>query len=383
LSWFITEFGTDWTANNFMRLQTKDWITLTFNHLDWIPENVKQMLDSWMPFPVAPWDLIGFMWNSWNVISGWEKLRWNGKVLNQEKLDAWAWSHLDLVWKITEDWVDRRLTMPELIEYVQTWLLPWQQAVPQTQDISMLVDNPSLNSTVYLLTSSFKWDTIENLNKSYRDLIMSNDVEWVQRFLDKLVVDAFPAADKTSYRNKVNISAWLKSLQVLLQQADAKGLDTNLYQGTVEEATRRIGTTRWELTEIDNQILAWMDVLTREQTGAALNDQELEFYKRLFPWVGKTSELNTALINSLSTVLDQNTLWMVEVELRGQLWTDLYDQIYGKGNSQFLQFKQPQDLTNQMINQNQSAAANVSWTNPLDNWINNLETEWQFSNINP
>lgn len=120
------------------------------------------------------------------------------------------------------------------------------------------------------------------------------------------------------------LSVELTKMQKLLEEYDAKGGNTNLLTGTVQDIKQKLGTVGDpELAKLATQMTVQLDNLARARTGAVITENEEKLYGKILPSIGKTLALNTALISGLKDSL----IGDVESNLRFEVTTQGLDML--------------------------------------------------------
>lgn len=107
------------------------------------------------------------------------------------------------------------------------------------------------------------------------------------------------ATDKTKLIGYKNILSSLERAKKIQDILKARGVPTNILNGTYQQVIQRLGETGNEdLVRLGLASMSAVDILSRTQSGAALTPSEVAFYEAMFPGIGKTAKLNEILTDA-------------------------------------------------------------------------------------
>jgi len=154
--------------------------------------------------------------------------------------------------------------------------------------------------------------TSENQRNAYmgaaNSYLEKGDYEGLRYYMRNQGVNNLPALEQTGYRKNIEIMKGLDNLDNILSKIEAKGVDTNLLKGSMQAITNKLGAQGDpELVSLGYQAQQAMDLITRQRTGAALNQSEEVFYKKMVPGIFKGADLNRQLVSEFRTALQNNT----------------------------------------------------------------------------
>lgn len=138
--------------------------------------------------------------------------------------------------------------------------------------------------------------------------IDSGDDVGLSNLIRKEAVNQLPSADvKAKYLNNITLIENLNRLEQTMSAIEAEGFDTNLFTGTKQSITNKIGKLgNPKLVDLAQQALNIRDLLTRARTGAALTESEERLYKKMVPSIFRTEELNSQIAKNLRESLQQS-----------------------------------------------------------------------------
>lgn len=151
---------------------------------------------------------------------------------------------------------------------------------------------------------------------SFQGLVNRGDIEGAKEYLISTIAqsNAVPADQKNKVYGRQEALNALTDVKKLLKEYEAAGGDTGFFTGKMEDWANKIGkTTDPKLATIQNQIRLALVDYRRAVSGAAFTETEAAEYNRLFPSVGKVSEFNSAIIDSLAQTFSRNQKSFLQV----------------------------------------------------------------------
>lgn len=216
------------------------------------------------------------------------------------------------------------------------------RANPATGQVEILVNDPvtgtptqdtDTNRALTTAMNSIKFSSVASRKDAQNilvDLLATGDTEAAKQFLGTQIFNSATAGQQDVLTGKEDTIVALDRIQDRLAQFEALGGDTGIFTGLSEKALRKGGFTKDpELAGIANDIgLAIIDY-RRAVSGAAFTESEAKAYDALFPSIGKTSDLNNALINSVRVKLEADR----DNFYRRRIGDNNYNQIFGQNTS--------------------------------------------------
>ena len=118
----------------------------------------------------------------------------------------------------------------------------------------------------------------------------------------------------------------IDEINSLLKEYYAAGGKTDIFTGTIEEVTRKLGqSTDDRLVSISTLMQTAVDYRARQQSGAALTEYETAFYNSIFPAVNNLKNVNDALIDTQLGIFYREQ----KNRIGGVIGTDYYDKLFG------------------------------------------------------
>jgi len=242
------------------------------------------------------------------------------------------------------------------------------QSSPNTQ----IIKN-SLNSLLPNLTDSGKQAARTNINS----LISQGDEKAAADGIISTAISALPTTTREKVYGKYTAVNQLNEIEGLLKEYEAKGGKTDIFTGTQEQVVQKLGqTTNSDLAYIGNRILGALVAYRSAVSGANFTEDEKKQYTAMFPSIGKSGALNSALINSLRDSFNTDIRSNLEVvmgagnyeKLQGiiQKSSDPYQQYISSLENQSPEDSYVSSVTSQ---QNYSAIPGVNYTpaSPVNN----------------
>lgn len=173
-----------------------------------------------------------------------------------------------------------------------------------------------------------------NLSNDARKAVANN----VNQYLQQGDVGAAKDALLTAIQNKLSATendkllAWEQGYQAVvdieqgLEDLRKAGIDTGFLVGKSEEALQKIGqTTDTETARLKAKVAMAIINYRKNVSGAAFTESEAREYTNIFPSIGKTKELNDALIKNLKESFTSNK----DGFIRRKVGNAAYDTIFG------------------------------------------------------
>ncbi len=184
-----------------------------------------------------------------------------------------------------------------------------------------------LNNSMNNIAPRLPVQTQKSSKASLKQYIAQGNEEAATQFIVSTAIAALPVAEQSKAIGRLEAIATLDNLTTLLSDYEAKGGNTGIFKGTEEDIMQKIGkTSDPELAYIQNQIATSIIDYRHAVSGAAFTTAEAKDYEKLFPSIGKVSELNSAKIRSLKDTFNRNE----KVVLSAVLGQQNYDKLIEK-----------------------------------------------------
>lgn len=281
--WTVSDTWVDWYGNNFVKVTTEDWTDVIYRHLGeiWVAK--------WQT--IASGDIIGTGGNSGYVMDA------NGNVLrgkdwtvyNQEALDQWFGSHLDVT-----------------IREANGRYIKWEEALKfiwESWGVTDFIIDDMLNGVAPVKL----WMT-ESAAKTFDASFSAVLAAWDKKTALSMLEEAYRSKLTAEGKKKID---WRRDLMFSIDVLEDKlnnyvdeGWDLWFFTGKKEDILNRIWKTSDKRTAaLQTEIMDLLDKVARDRTGAALTKDEEDFYRRLLPGIGKSIELNQAIVDGLKSSL--------------------------------------------------------------------------------
>ena len=150
-------------------------------------------------------------------------------------------------------------------------------------------------------------DARKSAQSTINNYIKNGDVEGAKQFILSTAISSLPAAEQSKAFGRVIAIDSLHNIDSLLTQFQAKGGNTGLLSGSLEQIAQKVGrTSNPDLVNIGNQITASITAYRNAVSGAAFTESEAKVYNNMFPSIGNVPELNKAKISSLLDIFNGN-----------------------------------------------------------------------------
>jgi len=158
--------------------------------------------------------------------------------------------------------------------------------------------------------SGFKMSNIERQNQLdyLDDYISDGDYDGAVNHIKTVVLGNIGATEKKQVAGRDDALTSVITIKNLLNEYINAGGNTGLLTGKVEDFRKKVlKTTKSEnLGFIANEIAVAIQKYRQDLTGAAFTESEAKEYASIFPSIGKSPKLNTALISSLKSQYERN-----------------------------------------------------------------------------
>jgi hypothetical protein len=140
------------------------------------------------------------------------------------------------------------------------------------------------------------------------DYIASGDNTGAVEHIKSTILGNVGATEKKMVTGRDDALTSVYEIERLLNDYASLGGNTGLLTGKVEDFNKNVlkRTGDENLAYIANEIAMAIQKYRQDLTGAAFTESEAKEYNRLFPSIGKSPTLNTALINSLKSQYERN-----------------------------------------------------------------------------
>lgn len=151
------------------------------------------------------------------------------------------------------------------------------------------------------------------------------NMERVKDTLIKGVFDSLGTTEASSYRGDLRAVELFSEIEQDLITYENAGGNTNIFKGSHEKVLERLGTmTDPFLAQLANKIQMGIQKYRKAISGAAFTESESIEYKKVFPNISNTKDLNVAKIQSAKEVLNGN----VEFIFKSIMGADAYEEIF-------------------------------------------------------
>lgn len=163
---------------------------------------------------------------------------------------------------------------------------------------------------------------------TFKQYLASGDTDGAKEYILRVATQGMPTDQQNQAVGRYQALNSLSDIQTLLDQAKAKGADTGILNGNIQNVSQKLGNAgNPDLAYIGNRIASVLQTYRRSMTGVAFSPAESAQYDAIFPSTTKTGELNTANIDALKDSLDSNN----RSALSFYMGDSNYDKLYGSG----------------------------------------------------
>lgn len=247
---------------------------------------------------------------------------WWAVVMDYWQIDSKSWKNYWHVWVVTginEDWTinvsdsnvnldekvsNRTLSKSEMNKVVWYMMPP----VPKQSIID------GVSSFKFWLTKEESWvfeETIGNLIEDW-------DVNSIKVNLRDAYMTKLTAWEQEKIRSRYIVADMTQTLLQNIENYVDQGGDTGIFTGSKEQMLNKIGkTSNKEVASLQTQIVDLIDKISRDRSGAALTEEEIQLYTSILPWVWKSMEYNRWVVEwLLQSVKNQDKYIDQEVSKR-------------------------------------------------------------------
>jgi len=228
------------------------------------------------------------------------------------------------------------------------------------------------------LTVRMSQDQRKAANQVFTDLINRGDVDGAKSYIVSSILATAPTAQQDKILGRFEALSALDTIEAGLKAFKDRGGDTGIITGGWETIYNKLGkTTDPELAEVANTIRMAIVDYRRAVSGAAFTESEGKEYERLFPSIGRYSELNDAKVSSLRDAFNRNNKVIVGTYIGGPSQYDAIfkDGIYSASGNDF-----SEDVSIDMENPADTPIGGT-WTDPVNKVIYLREDEDTFTPI--
>lgn len=163
------------------------------------------------------------------------------------------------------------------------------------------------NAANFAMSTGFKSGDKEDNFKVIDNLLANNDVNGAKEFIVKIGTDGLPTAEQTQVRGRYAAVKALDNIQTALDGLKEKGVNPNLYTGTLETIAQKLGVSQDpDVAYAKSMIDTAMYDYRRSMSGLAFPASETKAYKAIYPSISNVSSLNTAKLNALRDTMNSN-----------------------------------------------------------------------------
>ncbi len=178
------------------------------------------------------------------------------------------------------------------------------------------------------ITADWSEKKTQNAFDKLDDLLSKDNIVAVQDYLRKLALDDTGAEQAKMIMGQERTVEFLEEIAADLKDFEDKGGDTNIFTGTLEEASSKVGLVKEPaLRKVAVKIIAARQKYRRSMTGVAFSPGENLEYDKVFPNINKVAEFNTAVIAGLQEAFEGD----VDFFYGHKMGHDAYEAIF-KGN---------------------------------------------------
>lgn len=173
-----------------------------------------------------------------------------------------------------------------------------------------------------------------NMTAANRDFFMNSldrsledgDMDRVRELMISTTISTYGPTESKVIRGSWRALKLVNEIEVDLRAYEAKGGETGIFTGTMEEIAEKAGRiTDVELATLNNKIRMAIQRYRHDISGAAFTESEAKEYRRVFPSIGRTQDFNTANITSIRAVFSGDVRFYVE----GRIGSKPYEEIFG------------------------------------------------------
>lgn len=176
-------------------------------------------------------------------------------------------------------------------------------------------------------------------NKVFANYVAQGDLAGAKSYIVRTALANAGVDQQNQAIGRSQALSALQDIQSLLDQAAAKGANTNILTGNATNVAEKLGTTNSpDLSYIGSRISAILQTYRRAMTGVAFSPAESAQYEKLFPGTTKTGELNTAKLQALTDSLNSNN----KAALSFYIGDQNYDALFPNQNTATLPSNQGQ-----------------------------------------
>jgi len=155
--------------------------------------------------------------------------------------------------------------------------------------------------SIYMNTSS---GISEKAMDYIDDYIQTGDMEGAKNQLKKAAKDTSGTEQKKNIMGKDRTVEFLGEIQDDLNELEQRGVNTNIFTGSVEEINKKVGRVNDPaLRKVATKIKVAIQTYRRSMSGVAFSVPESQEYADMFPSIGRTQNFNTANISALREVI--------------------------------------------------------------------------------
>jgi len=237
------------------------------------------------------------------------------------------------------------------------------EGVLDTAEKKALVSALDSMSGLYSSVSGFK-----NSKSALEEYIKNDDIEGARQFIKTQVRNNSTSTQQDKLDGKADAVTSIDVISRLLDEYTAKKGDTNIFKGLTEKVLQKGGFVKDpELVGIANRIGIAIIDYRKAISGAAFTESEGKAYERIFPSIGKTGELNKALMSSLKESLNQYEGTVIKKSIGDRN----YESIFGEKKVSTMPAPLTKSFTS--VSDMLSATRDDSGTSPYYSWVEQLK----------
>ena len=170
----------------------------------------------------------------------------------------------------------------------------------------------------------------ENFDKTLEDIASRKDPKELLSFLRQAAIEGSPVEQQKLIQSRIDGVQALGQVKSDLAALKAKGVNTGIVRGTVEQFAQALGTsTDTRLAAIAVRIAENLIIYRQAISGAAFSESETKLYEKIMPGFSNTFGLNEALIDSLLKAWSSREKSFWNVKLGGDWGSRMINDLSG------------------------------------------------------
>lgn len=177
--------------------------------------------------------------------------------------------------------------------------------------------------------------------RSIESSLAENNVAGAKDKITRAAIASLPAASQTAAIDRTTALDAFNAIKTMLQAYRAKGGDTGLLTGNLQQVKNKFGQTGDpELVKLGAEMNSVLQKYRNSVTGAAWGAQESAEYRSLMPTITDAGTLNVAKVDQMIDIMNRAQ----RSAIGSQIGTNNYDTIFGKESTPdvFVQYQTPE-----------------------------------------